>query len=65
MNFTTQKGFDQALDRIANQIHNYYLLSFKPPPGPAWGLHTLRVRVPDFPDAAIQTRTRYWAGINP
>jgi hypothetical protein len=61
-NFTTQKGFDSSLERIANRIHNYYLLSFKPPAGPAWGLHTLKVRVPDYPDAVIQTRKNYWSG---
>jgi hypothetical protein len=62
-NFTTQKGFDQELQRISNEIHNYYLLSFKPTSDPAWGLHTLRVRIADYPDAVIQTRKSYWAGM--
>lgn len=62
MNFTTQKNFEASLQRIANQIHNYYLLSFKPTGDSGLGLHTLRVRVPDYPDAAIQTRKNYWAG---
>lgn len=61
MNFTTQKGFEASLQRIANQIHNYYLLSFKPTADPPQGLHILRVRVPDYPDAVIQTRKNYWA----
>ena len=63
VNFTTQKGFDASLQRIANRIHNYYLLSFKPTADPPSGLHTLRVRVPDYPDAVIQTRKNYWAGM--
>ena len=63
MNFTTQKGFDQSLQRISNQIHNYYLLSFKPPSSQAMSLHTLSVHVPDFPEAVIQTRKNYWLGI--
>ncbi len=62
-NFTTQKGFDAELLRISNQIHNYYLLSFKPAAEQAWGLHTLKVRVADYPDAVIQTRKSYWAGM--
>jgi VWFA-related protein len=62
-NFTTQKGFDEALFRISNQIHNYYLLSFSPPISDEPSLHTLRVRVPDYPDAVIQTRKSYWSGI--
>jgi hypothetical protein len=62
-NFTTQKGFDAELLRISNEIHNYYLLSFKPSADPPWGLHTLKVRVADYPDAVIQTRKSYWAGL--
>ncbi len=62
MNFTTQKNFEASLQRIANQIHNYYLLSFKPTADSGSGLHTLRVRVPDYPDAVIQTRRNYWTG---
>ncbi len=62
-NFTTQKGFDAELQRISNEIHNYYLLSFKPASESAWGLHSLKVRVADYPDAVIQTRKSYWAGM--
>jgi hypothetical protein len=63
MEFATQKGFENNLQRISNQIHNYYLLSFKPPNTPTFGLHSLRVRIPDYPDAVIQTRKNYWSGI--
>lgn len=63
INFTTRKGFEDGLQRISNQIHNYYLLSFKPPFTPAFGFHTLRVTVPAYPDAVIQTRKSYWSGI--
>lgn len=62
INFTTQKGFDQGLQRISNQIHNYYLLSFKTASTPTWDFHSLKVRVPDDPDAVIQTRKSYWSG---
>jgi len=62
INFTTQKGFDQGLQRISNQIHNYYLLSFKTASTPTWDFHSLKVRVPDHPDAVIQTRKSYWSG---
>jgi VWFA-related protein len=63
VNFATQKGFENQLQRISNQIHNYYLLSFKPASETAWGLHSIRVRVAGYPDAVIQTRKNYWAGI--
>ncbi len=63
VNFTTQRGFEQSLQRISNQIHNYYLLSFKAPSVPTVSLHSLRVRIVDFPNAVVQTRKSYWSGI--
>jgi hypothetical protein len=59
VNFTTQKGFDASLLRISNQIHNFYMLSFKASTDA--GLHKLKVRVPDHPSARIQTRMSYWS----
>lgn len=61
-NFTTQKGFDQGLNRLANHIHNYYLLSFAPGSNAAAGLHRLQVKVPDYSDAQIRSRLTYYAG---
>jgi len=63
MSFTSQRDFEDSLERISNQIHNYYLLSYKPQVTSTLGLHSLRVRVPEFPQAAIQTRKSYWSGI--
>jgi hypothetical protein len=63
INFTTRKGFEDGLQRIANQIHNYYLLSFQPPSNQPLSLHALRVRVADHPEAVVQTRKTYWSGI--
>jgi VWFA-related protein len=62
VNFTTQKGFEDGLQRISNHVHDYYLLSFKPSPSSNLTLHTLSVRVPGYPDAIIQTRKSYWPG---
>ena len=61
--FGSQKSFDEDLLKISNRIHNYYLLSFKPSAG-APGLHELRVRIDGHPDAVIQTRRNYLAGIS-
>jgi VWFA-related protein len=63
INFTTQKGFEDGLQRISNHIHDYYLLSFKPSSTSLLTLHTLSVRVGDYPDAVIQTRRSYWPGV--
>ena len=66
VNFTTQKGFDNGLHQLGNRIHNYYLLSFTPQAAangePTPGLHSIRVRVPEYPDARIGSRESYFSG---
>ena len=66
INFTTQKGFDQGLHQLSNHIHNYYLLSFQPHAenngNPSPGMHTIRVRIPDYPSARVRFRQSYFAG---
>jgi VWFA-related protein len=66
INFTTQKGFDQGLQQLSNHVHNYYLLSFQPHGGangePPSGMHKIRVKIPDYPDARIRFRESYFAG---
>lgn len=64
-NFATQKGFDQALNRISNEIHNYYELSFQPPNTPSHGFHSLAAKVPEYPEAIIRSRASYWSGTAP
>ena len=69
INFGTQNGFDRGVHRLANHIHNYYLLSFQPtgkdgePVTP--GLHRITVKIPDYSDAKIRTRLAYYAGEAP
>ena len=61
--FVNAKGMEQALHRISNQIHNYYLLSFRPEPSEKPASHSINVRVAGRPDAVIQTRKSYWSGV--
>jgi VWFA-related protein len=61
LNFTTRKSFDQALGHLANQVHNFYLLSFQPQGKPIAGYHTLRVVVRGHPNALVRSRTTYWS----
>jgi VWFA-related protein len=64
-NFTTQKGFDNGIGRLANHIHNYYLLSYTPAGSTTPGLHKITVRIPDYPDAEIRSRLTWYAGEAP
>lgn len=63
MSFSSQRDFEDSLERISSLIHNYYLLSYKPSATSVLAYHSLQVRVPEFPQAAIQTRRSYWSGI--
>jgi VWFA-related protein len=60
LNFATRKGFDRALGHLANQMHNFYLLSFQPAGRPAPGYHTLSVSIAGHPDYVVRSRTSYW-----
>jgi VWFA-related protein len=60
LNFSTRKDFDQALGHLANQLHNFYLLSFQPQGKPAAGYHALRVMVLGHPDVLVRSRSTYW-----
>lgn len=66
INFTTRQQFDRGLNHLVNRVHNYYLLSFQPQAEangePSPGMHSIRVKVPDYPDARIRFRESYFAG---
>jgi len=62
MSFNSKQAFDEDLQKVSNQIRNYYLLSFKPGAVLEPGLHSIRVRVTGYPGAVVQTRKTYWAG---
>jgi hypothetical protein len=60
-NVTTRKGFDLALGHLANRVHNFYLLSFRPQGIPSPGYHTLQVTVSGHPEYLVRSRTSYWS----
>jgi VWFA-related protein len=62
--FSSQNKFDAGIHKLANHIHNFYLISFQPP-DPAPGLHRISVKIPDYPDAKIRTRLTYYQGDAP
>lgn len=66
INFSSQNGFDRSLNTLANRVHNAYGLSFVPhfsngSPATEKGLHTITVRVADYPDAVVEHRANYWS----
>lgn len=61
-NFTKQKGFEEDMFALTNRVHNYYLLSFPIAPNAEDGLHSIKVTVPEYPNATIRSRETYFAG---
>lgn len=54
-----RKDLEAALYKIANDLPNRYILSFRPA-SPSPGLHNLEVGINGHPDLQISARTSYW-----
>jgi len=57
--FHNAKDLKEGLVRIANDVPNYYVLSFRPT-SPSPGLHALRVELKSNRDLVMHARTQYW-----
>ncbi len=57
--FLSQRGLEQALSQVGEQLHNQYLLSFSVGANPVGGYHELEVRV-NRPGLKVTTRRGYW-----
>ncbi|HEY3705866.1 MAG TPA: VWA domain-containing protein [Terracidiphilus sp.] len=55
-----EKDLERDLAAISNRLPNRYMLSFHPHE-PREGLHTLRLKLPEYPGLEITARTSYWA----
>ena len=62
--FYTQKGLEQAVDDIGQELHNQYILTYIPTTKDEAGYHTIRVEV-DKPDMKVFTREGYWIAAQP
>lgn len=61
--FHNAKDLKAGLVRIANDIPNYYVLSFRPS-SPTPGLHALKVELKDRRDWVMKARSEYWIDEN-
>ncbi len=60
VSFLKQKGLEQVIESLGEEIHNQYLLSFTPPPADTVEFHQIRVSVRSRPDLVVRTRAGYW-----
>lgn len=57
--FARQKGLDEAIRKLGEELHSQYLLSFAPE-GAGPGFHTLEVRVKGKGKLQVRARPGYW-----
>ncbi len=64
--FTRQRGLEDAIGRIGEELHSQYLISYSPNNKEEGGFHQIAVEVTGRPDVKrIQTRPGYWLAGKP
>ena len=59
MSFVKENGLESAVEKIGEEIHNQYLLTFTPDRKDK-SFHQIVVRVKNYPGAVVRTRPGYW-----
>lgn len=62
--FARQRGLEQAISAIGEEVHSQYLLSYSPSNLKDGGFHSIRVEVLR-PNYEVRTRTGYWVAARP
>jgi VWFA-related protein len=60
VSFLKQKGLEEVIESLGEEIHNQYLLSFTPPHANMDEFHQIRVTVRNRPELVVRTRAGYW-----
>src|SRR5258708_30894453 len=58
--FLKQNGLEMVLERLGEDIHSQYLVSFQPAPAAQPEYRELEVKLIKHPDLPARTRPRYW-----
>ncbi|MGH9659411.1 MAG: VWA domain-containing protein [Bryobacteraceae bacterium] len=57
--FYKQRGLEEAIARIGQEIHSQYMVAYSPNNREEGGFHEIKVTV-NFPDVKVRTRPGYW-----
>lgn len=61
--FHSQRTLEEAVQRLGEQLHSNYMISYTPNNRTEFGFHKIEVDVPDRHDVKrVQTRPGYWIG---
>jgi VWFA-related protein len=58
--FLKKNALEETIQRVAEEVHRQYILSFLPKRGEPGEFHSLRVEVKARPDLRARTRAGYW-----
>lgn len=58
--FTRERGLQEAIARVGEELHSQYLISYSPNNKEEGGFHEITVDIPSRRDARPQTRPGYW-----
>jgi VWFA-related protein len=61
--FTRQRGLEQAIARLGEELHAQYLLSFAADSRTDAAYHAIKVEVAGRPELAVRTRPGYWMAL--
>lgn len=60
--FMREKGLEEAVQRISQEVHSQYLVSYAPSNAGEGGYHTIAVNIDREPGYICKTRPGYWTG---
>ena len=60
VNFLVKRSLEQAIQRIGEEVHRQYIVSYQPPAGEPGEFHSIRVEVRGHPELNAKTRAGYW-----
>jgi VWFA-related protein len=60
--FLRQKGLEEAVGRISEEVHSQYMVSYNPSNRDEGGYHTIVVNIDREPGYICKTRPGYWIG---
>jgi hypothetical protein len=58
--FYRQRGLEESIQRIGEQLHSQYLVTYNPNNKEEGGFHEITAEVIGHPEYKIQTRPGYW-----
>jgi len=60
LSFLKKNALEQAIQRVGEQVHRQYIITFQPKAAEPGKFHAIRVAVKDRPDLRVRTREGYW-----